>query len=78
MVRKYPLRCVATDSDELNFDNDIVGVTPNHHVPGSSDERGVARKYPLRCVASDRDVPNVDNDIVCGTPSHYEPGPSDE
>ena len=45
MARKYSLSHVASDSDALNVDNNIVGDKGSHHGLGLSDERGVARKY---------------------------------
>ena len=35
MTRKYPLSCVASDSDAPNADNDNAAETPSHHGPSS-------------------------------------------
>ena len=51
VARKYLPSDVASDSDALNVDNDIVDVPLSHHRPGASNECGVARKYPLSDVA---------------------------
>ena len=72
MARKYLLHDVASDSDALNVDNDIVGKKLSHHSPVLSDKRGVAHKYSLHDVASDSDALNVDNDIVGDKASYHE------
>ena len=77
MARKYPLSDVASDSDTLNVDNDIVGETLSRHEPDLSDSHGRARKYRLSDVASDSDAEIVNNDIVSKTPSRHEPDLSD-
>ena len=71
MARKYSLSDVASDSDALDVDNDIVGRTPSFLRPGPSDESLAAREYLRMAVASDSGALNIDDDIVNETPSHH-------
>ena len=43
VAHKYPLSDVGCDSDALNVNIDVVGETPRHPEPGSTDAREVAR-----------------------------------
>ena len=71
MARNYSLSDVASDSEALDVDNDIVGRTPSFLRPGPSGESVVTRKYPRIAVASGSVALNIDNDRVGETPSHH-------
>ena len=59
MARKYPLSDVASNSDALNVDYDIVGVTPRHLRLGPNDAR-VATRKPL---VDDMELDNTSSDV---------------
>ena len=63
VARKYPLSDVAYDSDALNVEHDIVGVTPRPPGLGPNDARVATRKQLGDDMELDNSSSDVDNNI---------------